>query len=393
MFTLCQHGCRGLSQMPLPPKAVVAVVGLDLAGKSSVIAVMKREPLDDVSPMTIFMPEEVKVGKCEITLMDLGGHGTRRDLWPTYFAEIQGVIFVVDSSDRERVALAKDVLEKAMAHKYMRGKRVLVLANKQDVVGAMSAEEVASRLNIHPDDGQYYVKPCSAASNEGSKPAHDLQVGFRWLLNSFLEDEATLAPRVEAETEEWREVEREERRLKRERVRLVREERERKQEAADAAEAAALAAAGGDRGDRGGGEGGGGAQASAASQTNADFAAAHTRVAQIIDNKLETGAISIEEHAHMQTVNAAAAVDGAKNASKHPATAPAPAPAPAPVVAAGASSKADLFAAGNQPTGEAAAGEKKKARRKKKQKVKKNQVRPAENDDEDLPHAHNTSSA
>lgn len=136
-------------------------------------------------------PEEFKIGKCEVTVMDLGGHDTRRDLWPTYYAEVEGgndliivfcvcvffwlgvkernmslaaqhakggapvpppymlpfgaplfaddsmcffsaltsngsVVFVVDSTDRARLPLARDVLEKALAHKYMAGKRVLV---------------------------------------------------------------------------------------------------------------------------------------------------------------------------------------------------------------------------------------------------------------------------
>ena len=84
MFTLCQHGCSKLKEKPLPKKACVAFVGLDGGGKSSLVAVLKRVELETVSPMTIFMPEEAKVGKCELTILDLGGLDTRRDLWATY---------------------------------------------------------------------------------------------------------------------------------------------------------------------------------------------------------------------------------------------------------------------------------------------------------------------
>ena len=255
----------------------------------------------------------------------------------------------MDGSNRDRIAETKAILDSVVAHKYIAGKRILVLVNKQDQAGALTTAEVGSSLGIHPDDASYCIKACSAVDNESSKPAPELNDGFKWLLSSLLEDAGVLLPRIETETEEWREVERAERKLKRERVRKNREERERKQ-----AEAEAAAAAGGGGGD----DDGGGDDALAAKQATHE-------------------------------ANIAAAKAPRLNEALPAATAP-----PAAVVVFKGESliapadlevRNKLMARHARKQTELGSGAKKKTRRKKKQKPKKNQIVPA--DEEDLPHA------
>lgn len=303
------------------------------------------------------MPEDITVGRCAVQLFDLGGHDTRRDIWPTYYPEVHGFVYVVDGADRDRISTAKGILDGIIGHKYINGKRMLILVNKQDLDGAMTTDEVADALGIRQDDPSFCVKACSAVDNEGSKPAAELNGGFKWLLSTFHEDAGSLLPRVDVETEEWREVEREERRLKRERVRKNREERERKQEETEAAAAAAAAADGG-----GGGDGGSAESNLAAKQAEHE--------ANIAAAKASGGG-----------AGAAPAPPSASEPDSNPPLVQPPPPAPASAVDAAVPEVRSKKA-------------KKKTRRKKKQKPKRNQIVPVDGEDpEDLPHANNTSEA
>jgi len=366
MFTLCQHGCRRFSDKKLPKTAVVAVIGLDEAGKSSVVAIMKGDLLEEVSPMTIFMPEDIVVGKCKVQLFDLGGHDSRRDIWPTYYPEIHGLVYVVDGCNRDRIAETKAIMESVIEHKYIKGKKMLILVNKQDQPGAMSTDEVAGAFGIHPDDPAYCIKACSAVGNEGSKPEPELNDGVKWLLSTFLEDAGTLLPRIETETEEWREVERVERKLKRERVRKNREERERKEE-----EAAAAAAGGSNDGD-----------ARAADELAAKQAAHEANI---------SAAKASGRDGEDSNVSAASTPNNLYSNLEETASAPQAAPRPEAIAGGGAKLPQVPPQAAPRKQAELGSGAKKKTRRKKKQKPKKNQIVPA--DEEDLPHANNNNAS
>ncbi|KAJ4800608.1 ADP-ribosylation factor [Rhynchospora pubera] len=71
-----------------------------------------------------------------------------RQLWRHYFQNTQGLIFVVDSNDRNRVIEARDELHR-MLNDEMRDVVLLVFANKQDLPNAMIAAEITDKLNLH----------------------------------------------------------------------------------------------------------------------------------------------------------------------------------------------------------------------------------------------------
>lgn len=64
--------------------------------------------------------------------------------------DVQGLIFVVDSNDRERVGLAREELHKLLQQDELRDVAVLVLANKSDLPNAMSTDELAHQLGLVP---------------------------------------------------------------------------------------------------------------------------------------------------------------------------------------------------------------------------------------------------
>ena len=82
------------------------------------------------------------------TVWDVGGQDKIRLLWRHYYQNTQGLIFVVDSNDRDRIDDAREELHKMLAEEELRDSVVLVFANKQDLPGAMTAPEVTDKLGL-----------------------------------------------------------------------------------------------------------------------------------------------------------------------------------------------------------------------------------------------------
>lgn len=86
------------------------------------------------------------------------------------------MIYVVDSNDRDRVEEAADELQNLMREDGLRGSPVLILANKQDIPGALSVHELVNKLGMHSvKDRKWFVQASSATSGDG------LYEGLDWL--------------------------------------------------------------------------------------------------------------------------------------------------------------------------------------------------------------------
>lgn len=64
------------------------------------------------------------------------------------FQNTQGIIFVVDSNDRERVSEAREELQRMLNEDELRDALLLVFANKQDLPNAMNAAEITDKLGL-----------------------------------------------------------------------------------------------------------------------------------------------------------------------------------------------------------------------------------------------------
>jgi ADP-ribosylation factor protein 1 len=80
---------------------------------------------------------------------DVGGQDKIRPLWRHYFQNTQGIIFVVDSNDRDRVVEAREELQRMLNEDELRDALLLVFANKQDLPNAMNAAEITDKLGLH----------------------------------------------------------------------------------------------------------------------------------------------------------------------------------------------------------------------------------------------------
>jgi ADP-ribosylation factor protein 1 len=104
-----------------------------------------------------------------------------RPLWRQYFRNTQGLVFVVDSSDRGRISEARDELHRLLNEDELRGAMLLVFANKQDLPDAMTAAEMTDKLGLHAlrEPRQWHIQPACATINEG------LPAGLEWLSSTI----------------------------------------------------------------------------------------------------------------------------------------------------------------------------------------------------------------
>ncbi|KAI1729120.1 ADP-ribosylation factor family domain-containing protein [Ditylenchus destructor] len=125
----------------------ILMVGLDAAGKTTILYKLKLGEIVTTIPTIGFNVETVEYKNISFTVWDVGGQDKIRPLWRHYFQNTQGLIFVVDSNDRERVGEAREELMRMLAEDELRDAVLLVFANKQDLPNAMNAAEVTDKLD------------------------------------------------------------------------------------------------------------------------------------------------------------------------------------------------------------------------------------------------------
>lgn len=208
-------------------RITLLMVGLDNAGKTCTAKTIVGESLESVAPTVGFSRVEHKYKGFHVTIYDLGGSKSFRGIWPKYYHEVHGFIFVVDSSDQERLQECSSVLTDLLNHPQVKGKPILLLCNKADVDQAQDEVEVVSRLEIESlvNSAQCptRVEASVATKDQG------LREGYKWLVKSVITNYLELGTRVSEDMarEAAEEVER------RKEVRQRIEERRRREEEAE----------------------------------------------------------------------------------------------------------------------------------------------------------------
>ena len=150
-------------------KAKILMLGLDGAGKTTVLYKLKLQEVVSTIPTIGFNVETVKPAKnVSFTVWDVGGQDKIRPLWKHYFQGCEGLVFIVDSVDAARFSEARDELGWILDSDEMAGVPLVVLANKQDLPHAQSSSEVAERLGLpRVKDRKWYVQATSAFTGAG----------------------------------------------------------------------------------------------------------------------------------------------------------------------------------------------------------------------------------
>eukprot|EP00472_Partenskyella_glossopodia_P008590 CAMPEP_0197517572 /NCGR_PEP_ID=MMETSP1318-20131121/2614_1 /TAXON_ID=552666 /ORGANISM="Partenskyella glossopodia, Strain RCC365" /LENGTH=170 /DNA_ID=CAMNT_0043067251 /DNA_START=163 /DNA_END=675 /DNA_ORIENTATION=+ len=161
------------------------MVGLDAAGKTTILYKLNLGEVLTTVPTIGFNVRSVEHKNLDMEIWDLGGQDKIRKLWKHYYENTDAVIFVIDSNDRARLSMARSELKKTMAFDELRNACVLVFANKQDLPKALSTKEISKKLNM--DDFMkgraWFLQGCCATSG------HGLQEGMNWLASHLNEKE------------------------------------------------------------------------------------------------------------------------------------------------------------------------------------------------------------
>ncbi|XP_032503802.1 ADP-ribosylation factor 4 isoform X1 [Phocoena sinus] len=169
----------------------ILMVGLDAAGKTTILYKLKLGEIVTTIPTIGFNVETVEYKNICFTVWDVGGQDKIRPLWRHYFQNTQGLIFVVDSNDRERIQEGAEELQKMLQEDELRDAVLLLFANKQDLPNAMAISEMTDKLGLqslrnrtfcgkqeHHKD-QWYVQATCATQGTG------LYEGLDWLSNEL----------------------------------------------------------------------------------------------------------------------------------------------------------------------------------------------------------------
>uniref|UniRef100_A0A453M7Y2 ADP-ribosylation factor n=1 Tax=Aegilops tauschii subsp. strangulata TaxID=200361 RepID=A0A453M7Y2_AEGTS len=158
----------------------ILMVGLDAAGKTTILYKLKLGEIVTTIPTIGFNVETVEYKNISFTVWDVGGQDKIRPLWRHYFQNTQGLIFVVDSNDRDRVVEARDELHRMLNEDELRDAVLLVFANKQDLPNAMNAAEITDKLGLHSlRQRHWYIQSTCATTGEG------LYEGLDWLSSNI----------------------------------------------------------------------------------------------------------------------------------------------------------------------------------------------------------------
>ena len=132
-------------------------------------------------PTIGFNVESLDYKGLNFTVWDVGGQDKIRALWKHYYSNTDGVIFVVDSNDKDRIDDAAEELKKMLDEDELKDCIVLVMANKQDLNGALSPNDVSNKMGMEQLKGrQWRVQGTSATTGQG------LKEGLDWMANVLL---------------------------------------------------------------------------------------------------------------------------------------------------------------------------------------------------------------
>ncbi|GJQ72759.1 hypothetical protein Trydic_g1412 [Trypoxylus dichotomus] len=155
------------------------MLGLNAAGKTTILYKLKLNQSVTTVPTIGFNVETVTYKDVKFNVWDVGGQDRIKPLWRHYYADTQGLIFVVDCGDRERIDEARDELHYVIKDNEMQDVVILIYANKQDIPDAMDPHEIQEKLGLtRLRDRNWHIQPACAKTGEG------LREGLNWIISN-----------------------------------------------------------------------------------------------------------------------------------------------------------------------------------------------------------------
>merc|ERR1712137_584463 len=162
-------------------EARILMLGLDNAGKTTILKKLSEEDITTIMPTQGFNIKSLVHEGFKLNVWDIGGQKSFRPFWSNYYDSTDGLVFVIDTSDSERLREAQAELFELMAEDKLSTAPVLIFANKQDLEGSASAENIVETLDLNTrlENRTWFIQSCSAVQGSG------LQDGMEWLISKF----------------------------------------------------------------------------------------------------------------------------------------------------------------------------------------------------------------
>ena len=172
----------GVASLLRKKDARLLIAGLDSAGKTTILHKLKKGQLKlnrqvNTIPTLNFNVENWRYKNVHFSVWDVGGQDSIRPLWRHYYTGTQGLIYVVDSNDRDRVRKAAEELHKMILDNEMRFASLLVLANKIDLephVSELDGAAILARRAAERKKGK--KETCGVHRKEKTRCVHRMDV-------------------------------------------------------------------------------------------------------------------------------------------------------------------------------------------------------------------------
>ncbi|KAK9468859.1 ADP-ribosylation factor family-domain-containing protein [Lipomyces arxii] len=161
----------------------ILMLGLDNAGKTTIVKHILGEDVKEVSPTLGFNIRTVPWNEYSLIIWDVGGQSSLRPFWRNYFEKTDAIIWVVDATALDRLQDCKTELDNIMQEDRLTGAGLLVLVNKIDAISDPDEREavikiVTNKLQIDQiKNHTCKIVPCSAYTGE------NLTDGLSWAVN------------------------------------------------------------------------------------------------------------------------------------------------------------------------------------------------------------------
>ncbi|KAJ5777411.1 ADP-ribosylation factor family-domain-containing protein [Penicillium odoratum] len=170
---------RLLDNMGNEKETRIIIVGLEGAGKTTILQQLKSDAITTTFPIPGFSVKKIEHKNITFTAWNMDVRKEIRSLGRNYFHNTEGIIFVVDSND-PRIYEARVELEFLLQEDELKKALLLVVANKQDVADAMSTVEIYNSFDLqNVRQNKWYIQSACATSGDG------LPEGLEWLSNNI----------------------------------------------------------------------------------------------------------------------------------------------------------------------------------------------------------------